>query len=124
MDMRRSREGARLSGRNGMRQAQREERTALGGEERLVVSFNWRNEVELRGKAGKMVGGFTKMKNADCFFLLLMINHQRILGGVMEFSNVYWDTYKGIFFPGPVGERRDVSKVYTVETRLLLGLEG
>lgn len=53
-----------------------------------------------------------------------MINHQRILGGVMEFSTVYWDTYKGIFLPGPVGERRDVSKVYTVETRLLLGLEG
>ena len=52
MDMRRSREGARLSGRNGMRQAQREERTALGGEEWLVVSFNWRNEVELRGRRG------------------------------------------------------------------------
>lgn len=46
------------------------------------------------------------------------------LGGVMEFSNVYWDTNKGIFLPGPAGERRDVSKVYTVETRLLLGLEG
>lgn len=59
MDMRRSREEAGLSGRNGMRQAQREERTALGGEEWLVVSFNWRNEVELRGKAGKTVGGFT-----------------------------------------------------------------
>lgn len=59
MDMRRSREGASLSGRNGMMQAQREERTALGREEWLVVSFNWRNEVELRGKAGKMVGGFT-----------------------------------------------------------------
>lgn len=53
-----------------------------------------------------------------------MKNHQRILGGVMEFSNVYWDTNKGIFLPGPAGERRDVSKVYTVETRLLLGLEG
>ena len=47
MDMRRSREGASLSGRNGMMQAQREERTALGREEWLVVSFNWRNEVEL-----------------------------------------------------------------------------
>ena len=38
MDMRRSREGASLSGRNGMMQAQREERTALGREEWLVVS--------------------------------------------------------------------------------------
>lgn len=106
-----------------MRQAQREERTALSREECLVVSFNWRNEVELRGKAWKMVGSFTDYEKCGLFFLLLMINHQRILGGVMEFSNVYWDTYKGIFLPGPVGERRHVSKVYMVEIRLLLGLE-
>lgn len=43
----------------------------------------------------------------------------------MEFSNVYWDTNKGItVFLEPAGERRDVSKVCPVETRLLLGLQG
>ena len=115
MGMRRNSEGASLSGRNGMRQAQREERTALSREECSVVSFNWRNEGELRGKAWKMGGGFTDYEKCGLFFLLLMINHQRILGGVMEFSNVYWDTYKGIFLPGPVWERRHVSKVYMVE---------
>lgn len=68
--------------------ARKEECTALGGAEWLVVSFSWTNEVGLQGKAGQMVDGFAGYdENRGLFLLLLMINHQRIWGGMMGFNN-------------------------------------